>query len=145
MVTTTKAKYRNSLPQIEHKLFLTDGGLETTLIFHEGWDLPVAEAFILLDSEKGRKALAEYFDRYVALALRHRTGFILESPTWRANLDWGAKVGYDRARLANVNRRAIELMTEIRDRHETKDCPLRLHRAPRRRLRPWPHHERRGG
>lgn len=126
MVTTTKARYRNSLPQIEHKLFLTDGGLETTLIFHEGWDLPVAEAFILLDSEKGRKALAEYFDRYVALALRHRTGFILESPTWRANLDWGAKVGYDRARLANVNRRAIELMTEIRDRHETKDCPFAI-------------------
>jgi homocysteine S-methyltransferase len=124
MLTTTRAKYRDELPQLGQKLFLTDGGLETTLIFHEGWELPIGEAFILLDSEKGRKALATYFDRYTALAFRHRTGFVLESPTWRANPDWGAQAGYDRSRLADVNFRAIEFMAEIRDRHETKDCPF---------------------
>ena len=124
MLTATKAKYRDNLPQLGQKLFLTDGGLETTLIFHEGWDLPAGEAFVLLDSDKGRKALAAYFDRYIATALRHRTGFVLESPTWRANLDWGAQAGYDSERLADANVRAIEFMAEIRDRNETKDCPF---------------------
>jgi S-methylmethionine-dependent homocysteine/selenocysteine methylase len=46
-------------------LFLTDGGLETTLIFHEGWNLPIFQAFTLLESERGRTALRAYFDRYV--------------------------------------------------------------------------------
>jgi hypothetical protein len=30
------AKYRDRLPQVGGRLFLTDGGIETTLIFHEG-------------------------------------------------------------------------------------------------------------
>jgi len=67
---TTRAKYRERLPQLDDGLFLTDGGLETTLVFHEGFDLPCFAAFVLLDSERGRKALREYFDRYVPMAIR---------------------------------------------------------------------------
>jgi S-methylmethionine-dependent homocysteine/selenocysteine methylase len=78
---TTRAKYRERLPQLDGGLFLTDGGLETTLIFHEGWDLPCFAAFVLLDSERGRKALRGYFDRYVPMAIAAGAGFILESPT----------------------------------------------------------------
>ena len=85
---TMRAKYRERLPQLDGGLFLTDGGLETTLIFHEGWDLPCFAAFVLLDSERGRKALRDYFDRYVPMAIAAGAGFILESPTWRANSDW---------------------------------------------------------
>ena len=99
---TTRAKYRDRLPQLDGGLFLTDGGLETTLIFHEGLDLPCFAAFVLLDSDRGRKALGDYFDRYVPMAIAARAGFILESPTWRANPDWGAKVGYGRQALATA-------------------------------------------
>jgi homocysteine S-methyltransferase len=123
-ITATSARYRESLPQLGGQLFLTDGGLETTLIFHEGWDLPSGEAFILMDSERGLQALCDYFDRYVPMALARRTGFILESPTWRANPDWGARVGYGRARLVDVNRRSIALMAQIRDRYETEETPI---------------------
>ena len=83
--------------------FLTDGGLETTLIFHEGWDLPIFQAFTLLESERGRAALRAYFDRYVPLAIKQGMGFVLESPTWRANPDWGAKVGYGRDGLGEAS------------------------------------------
>jgi homocysteine S-methyltransferase len=87
--------------------------------FHEGWDLPCGEAFILLDSDPGRDALRAYFDRYVPMALAARAGFVLESPTWRANSDWAEKVGYGRDALARVNRAAIDLMAEVRARYET--------------------------
>lgn len=126
-MTTTiapEARYRTCLPQLGSKLFLTDGGLETTLIFHEGWNLPHGEAFILMDSEEGRSALRDYFDRYLPMAIERCTGFILESPTWRANRDWGARIGYTPARLADVNRRSIALMAEIRDRYETPETPI---------------------
>ena len=122
--SATPPKYRTRLPQLGGRLFLTDGGIETTLIFHEGWELPIGEAFKLLESDKGRKALRAYFDRYVPMAIEHGAGFILESPTWRANPDWAAKIGYDRARLADINRAAIALMAEIREAYETKASPM---------------------
>ena len=109
-----RAKYRERLPQLDGGLFLTDGGLETTLVFHEGWELPCFAAFVLLDSERGRNALRDYFDRYVKMAIAAGEGFILESPTWRANPDWAEKAGYGRDALARLNGAAIDLMHEIR-------------------------------
>ncbi len=117
-------KYRGRLPQLDGRPFLTDGGLETTLVFHEGWDLPNFEAFTLLDSERGQTALRAYFDRYVPMALAAGTGFVLETPTWRANPDWAEKVGYGRAALGRINRAAIDLMVEIRARYETPASPM---------------------
>ena len=121
---TTEAKYRDRLPQLDGGLFLTDGGLETTLIFHEGWDLPCFAAFVLLDSDRGRKALGDYFDRYVPMAIAAGAGFILESPTWRANPDWGAKIGYGRNALASNNLAAIEVLLDLRDRYETQGSSM---------------------
>jgi S-methylmethionine-dependent homocysteine/selenocysteine methylase len=123
-MTRAKEKSRSRLPQLDGGLFLTDGGIETTQIFHEGWDLPIGEAFVLLESEKGRNALRAYFDRYVPTATARGLGFILESPTWRANPDWAAKVGYDRDRLAVINRAAIDLMRELQAKYAAPGSPL---------------------
>ena len=124
MTNVQHAKYRSCLPQLDGGLFLTDGGLETTLIFHEGFELPMFAAFTLVESERGRAALRAYYDRYVSLALRDGNGFILESPTWRANPDWGAKLGYGRDRLAEANRTGIEMMRKIRAAQATRKSPL---------------------
>jgi homocysteine S-methyltransferase len=121
---TTRAKYRGRLPQLDGRPFLTDGGLETTLVFHEDWDLPNFEAFTLLDSDRGRDALRAYFNRYVPMALAAGAGFVLESPTWRATPDWGAKVGYDRDALVGNNQAAIAFLLTIRDRYETPSSPM---------------------
>ncbi len=114
------ARYRNNLPQLSSDLFITDGGIETTLIFHEGFELPEFAAFDLLKHEKGYKALQKYFRTYVTLAREYEVGFILESATWRANPDWGTKLGYDSEALADVNRQAIALLHEIRNEYETE-------------------------
>lgn len=112
--------YRSRLPQLdEHALFMTDGGLETTLIFHEGIDLPYFAAFHLLRDEAGTDILRRYYERYARIAVDKQLGLVLESPTWRANSDWAAKLGYDAASLADANRRAIGLMLEVRASHAT--------------------------
>lgn len=118
------ARYRHHLPQLDGGLFLTDGGLETTLIFHDGFELPMFAAFKLVESARGRAALARYFDRYVPLALGHGAGFILESPTWRASPDWAARMGIGRDQLAAMNRELIALMAEIRSRYATQASPI---------------------
>ena len=48
-------KYRTALPQLNGELFLTDGGIETTLIFHQGFELPYFAAFDLLKNGEGRE------------------------------------------------------------------------------------------
>jgi homocysteine S-methyltransferase len=117
-------KYRTHLPQLDGGLFLTDGGLETTLVFQEGIDLPAFAAFPLLEDEQQTRTLRRYFDQYATLARKHGVGFVLESPTWRANPRWAAEIGYDEQRLDRLNRKAIALMEEIRADYETESAPV---------------------
>jgi S-methylmethionine-dependent homocysteine/selenocysteine methylase len=118
------SKYRKHLPQLSGGLFLTDGGIETTLIFHDGYELPHFAAFHLLRESKGREALLGYYQRYVAIAKADGVGFILESPTWRASTDWGDKLGYTHAEIRAANGDAIHLMLDLRTRHETANTPI---------------------
>lgn len=106
--------HRHSLPQAAPSIFLTDGGIETTLIHHDGWELPDFAAFHLLRSPEGTDALRRYYVRYAEIAARHRTGLVLESATWRASADWGRRLGYSASALAAANRKAIEVLEEVR-------------------------------
>jgi S-methylmethionine-dependent homocysteine/selenocysteine methylase len=108
-------RHRQRLPQLDNDFFLTDGGIETTLIFLDGLELPDFAAFDLLRRTDGEAALRKYFRAYTALGQRFGTGLILESATWRASADWGARLGYGAAELAEANRRAVGLLQEIRD------------------------------
>lgn len=110
--------YRNNLPQMSGDLFLTDGGIETILVFHEGIDLPEFAAFVLLESEDGCEALKNYYRRYINIAKEHKVGFILESATWRASQDWGKKLGYSAEQIADFNRKSIELLQDMRHEYE---------------------------
>ena len=118
------AKYRHNLPQLGDAIFLTDSGLETTLIFHDGLDLPHFASFALLKTAGGRKRLREYYDLHADKAARSGLGFILETVTWRANPDWAAKLGYDTTALEQANRDAVELMLEVRREFETPASPM---------------------
>jgi S-methylmethionine-dependent homocysteine/selenocysteine methylase len=117
-------KYRHRLPQLGDQLFLTDAGIETTLIFHDGLDLPCFAAFHLLKDASGTEALRRYYRRHAAIARENATGFILESATWRASADWGAKLGYGPEDLDAANRKAIALLQELRDEFETPSSPM---------------------
>lgn len=108
------------------RLYLGDGGLETTMIFERGLDLPEFASFVLLDSPEGVEALRDYYLGYLQIAKRGEAGFTLDTPTWRASSDWGERLGYSTSQLADVNRRAVELVREIRDAEETATTPIAL-------------------
>jgi S-methylmethionine-dependent homocysteine/selenocysteine methylase len=118
-------RHRHRLPQLDAAgPFLTDGGLETTLIFHRGLDLPCFAAFALLANDSGRDELRRYFAPYLALAREHGDGFVLDTATWRANPDWGARLGYGLDDLDAANRTAVALAEEIRAAGEAKATPV---------------------
>lgn len=113
------ARYRQMLPQLLTRDFLTDGGLETTLVFHDGIELPHFAAFPLVRSEEGRQRLRAYFRPFLQLAAEHGRGFVLDTPTWRANPDWGSRLDYTPAMLDEVQRASVQLAQELRVEHET--------------------------
>jgi S-methylmethionine-dependent homocysteine/selenocysteine methylase len=124
MVQSLGVTAESRLPQLDADIFLSDGGIETTLIYLEGIDLPDFAAFVLLDDDAGRAAIVRYFESYAELAVRDGIGIVLETPTWRASLDWGAKLGYSDADLARINRDAVALVQDIRAKYATEDVPI---------------------
>ena len=118
------AKYRANLPQLGETLFLTDSGLETTLIFHDGVALPLMSSITMHTTKDGERRLRDYFIRHIEIARAQQVGFVLESASWRASPDWGVKLGYTPGELAELNRRSIALLTSLRDEFETPQTPM---------------------
>lgn len=102
-----------ALPQLTAPVFITDGGLETSIIFLEGIDLPEFAAFALLDTDEGRAALRRYYTPYIDIAVDNGTGIVLDTPTWRASADWGQRLGHDHGTIADVNERAVEFVRAL--------------------------------
>ncbi len=92
---------------------LTDGGIETVLLFHDGFDLPCFASFPLLEDPAGRAALRRYFGGFLDAAQERGTPFVLDTATWRANPDWGTQLGYDRDALAAANADAVAFAREL--------------------------------
>lgn len=118
------AKYRNRLPQLSDRLFLSDGGIETSLIYLQGFDLPYFAAFDLLRDTKGIAGLRAYFEPYARIARDQGLGIVLESPTWRANGDWADRLGYSESALTDVRRKAVDLLLDLRSAYETERSPV---------------------
>jgi len=118
------SKYRHRLPQTGKRLFISDGGMETTFIFHDGIELPYFASFDLLKNDAGTERLRRYYQEYAGIARANRCGLVLEAPTWRANRDWGARLGYDSVTLADANRKAIGLLLELRAEYESSSTPI---------------------
>jgi S-methylmethionine-dependent homocysteine/selenocysteine methylase len=102
------------LPQLGGSVFLTDGGVETDLIFHRGIDLPEFASFVLHENAAGEAVLRDYYEEYLQIGSQSGFGLVLETTTWRASKDWGSKLGYDAARLRAANERSVQFFRELR-------------------------------
>lgn len=116
--------YRNKLPQLSGKLFLTDGGLETTMIFHHQIDLPSFAAFDLLLYPEGRRALLNYYDSYASVAKANDLGFVFENVTWRAGPDWLKRIGHAAGKLEDICSESIRILLPLRDRYQSDRTPM---------------------
>lgn len=117
---------RQLLPQTSGELFLTDAGLETDLIFNHGIVIREFAAHTLLADSAGRCALTKYFREFLALAREHKTGFILDSPTWKAHSHWASDLGSTESELLEVNEAAINFIANLRDEFANNQGPIVL-------------------
>lgn len=106
------------------RFFLSDGGLETYMIFDKGHALPCFSAAALLDTEAGRRDLTAYFERFIGIARASGRGFVLDAPTWRAGLAWAGPLGQTVSDVMETNTRAVQFVAAIRARHEQAEAPI---------------------
>ena len=106
------------------RFFLSDGGLETYMIFDKGYELPCFSAAVLLDCAPGRSDLTEYFERFLEIARKTNRGFILDAPTWRAGTAWAGPLGQTVLEVIETNKRAVAFVSNIRDQHEAEGFPI---------------------
>ncbi|HQU67582.1 MAG TPA: homocysteine S-methyltransferase family protein [Albidovulum sp.] len=106
-------KLRDLQARMSGKVWLSDGGMETTLIFQDGIDLPHFASFPLLATEAGRESLRRYFAGYLAEARTHGAGFVLGTATWRSGKGWGEIMGLSADDIDAVNRDAVRFARTI--------------------------------
>jgi homocysteine S-methyltransferase len=123
------SKYRNNLPQAAGGLFLSDGGMETALIYLQGAELPHFASFVLLADAAGRTKLTEYYEKFLPIARRKGAGFVLDTATWRANPDWAPLLGYDLPALKAANEAAVAIGVALRAKWETPATPIVINGA----------------
>ncbi len=108
------SKSQSLLKDIGTEVLLTDGGLETVMVFLEGLDLPQFASFTLLDSDEGRTALTKYYNAFLDEAVAQQAGFVLDTATWRASAGWGQVMGLEADRIDAINREAVAFVRALR-------------------------------
>lgn len=118
------AKYRGALPQLSDKLFLTDAGLETELVFIDRIDLPEFAAIDMLRTAGGVARMNAYYTSFIDLARKTRSGVVLETATWRASPDWVEKIGYSAEEGRALNEKSVKMIEQLRASYETDATPI---------------------
>ena len=128
-MTEQQPIYRNQLPQMGSKMFIADGGLETSLIFLQEVELPLFAAFPLIGNDKGVNQLKSYYAPYIDIALANNAGIILDTPTWRASHGWGDQLGYSELDMQFFNEASVNLLVNLRDKHQSAETPMVINGA----------------
>lgn len=121
-----------ALPHDTDKVFLAYAGTGTDLIFNRGIDLPGFASFPLVNDEHARPVLVQQMRELIDVARAAGLGAILDTPTWMANRDRAAKLGYAPGQLDDINRRAVAMMRALQDEAGADDVLLALCLGPAR-------------
>ncbi|UPW20327.1 homocysteine S-methyltransferase family protein [Agarivorans sp. TSD2052] len=95
------------------RIFLSEGGTETELMYKHGFELPHFAMFPLLDNPVALVTLKDMFRRYLDVVAKHKMCALMGGLDYRASPDWGALLGYSAAGLAEANLSSIAFLREL--------------------------------
>ena len=93
--------------------YLTEGGTETEIMFRHGYELRDFAMFELMSNPAAVKDLAGMYRRLLDTIARHGFAAMLAGFDYRASPDWGAKLGYSPAGLAEMQHRCIDFLRDV--------------------------------
>lgn len=120
------------LPHETEQRFLIFAATGTDLIFNRGVDLPGFASFPLVEDPKAQPIIADQMRDLMNVAAEAGLGCIIDTLTWMANRDRAAPLGYTADRLAALNRKAVDLMCDLRNEAVRDDVLVALCIGPSR-------------
>lgn len=104
----------SSFPEQKPGLYyLTEGGVETEILYKWGYELPHFAMFPLLERSDARSVIRDMYKRYLDVTARYGLAALMGGFDYRASPDWGAKLGYSRQGLHDATIGSIEFLREL--------------------------------
>jgi homocysteine S-methyltransferase len=98
--------------------YLTEGGQETEIMYRHGHALPEFAMYPLLDDRAAMDDLKAMYSRVLDVAAEQGFAAMISGLDYRGSPDWGERLGYSRARLAEALERSIAFLREVADPYE---------------------------
>lgn len=104
--------------------YMTNGGLETFMVFEKGYDLPCFSSHVLLETDDGRNAIVDYYEKFLNIAKQSNRGYVIGTETWRLNEGWAGELGLSNEELLKKNIEAVKFAKQVRSANETDQFPI---------------------
>ncbi|WP_286238828.1 homocysteine S-methyltransferase family protein [Neptuniibacter halophilus] len=95
------------------RLYLTEGGTETEIMYKYGFELPHFAMFPLLDNPAAVTKMRDMFRYYLDVVAKHKLCALIGGLDYRASPDWGKLLGYSDAGLAEANLQSIDFLRDV--------------------------------
>ncbi|MEM7195060.1 MAG: homocysteine S-methyltransferase family protein [Pseudomonadota bacterium] len=93
--------------------YITEAGIETEIMYKWGYELPHFAMFPLLDNAEAAETIRSMYRRYLDVVARYGHNALIGGFDYRASPDWGTKLGYSAASLADANIASIEFLRDV--------------------------------
>ena len=94
------------------RIFLTEGGIETELMYRHGFELPEFAVFPLLDDPRAVAVMRDMYRSYLDVVARHGLAALIGGLDYRASPDWAGRLGYSASALADANLACIQFLRD---------------------------------
>ena len=94
------------------KVYMTEGGTETEIMYKYGFDFPEFAMFELLKNPKATAQLKQMYDDYFSVVLEQGMLALVGGLDYRASPDWGTKLGYSTTGLEELNHQCIDFLRD---------------------------------
>ncbi|KRA32789.1 MULTISPECIES: homocysteine S-methyltransferase family protein [unclassified Nocardioides] len=99
--------------QVPGRRYLTEGGIETEIMYRWGHELPEFAMYPLLDNPAAMADLRTMYRGYLDAAARHGMSALMGGLDYRASPDWGTLIGYSADGLREANLASIAFLREL--------------------------------
>ncbi len=101
------------------RYFITEGGIETEIMYKWGFEMPHFAMFPLLDNPQAAAAIKGMYRRYLDVVAKYKQSALIGGFDYRASPDWGNLLGYSASALRDANLQSIQFLRDVAEEYKS--------------------------